>query len=220
MRKRSPPGSESLGRKCNGGSTKWARSRSTSSRSSRPPSSSCARIRRLRQPAHALCALPQGTRSLGSGAMKVFCVFLPLLLAIALQRVVGQIPAAHQTPDVSNKTLLTKPGPSLEGRAEAMSLHKLADDYYDWRNIQFPVGSSNAGLHTWDDRLTDSAPKKSAERAQYIRTLLEKVNAIQTASWPKDEQIDWMLFRAQLENAAFDDRVWHSTSRDPQTYVG
>ena len=41
-----------------------------------------------------------------------------------------------------------------------------------------------------------------------------------TANWPRDERIDWILFRAQLENVAFDDRVLHSTSRDPQTYVG
>ena len=123
-------------------------------------------------------------------------------------------------PDVSNKTLLTKPGPSLQGRAEATALHKLANDYYEWRNLQYPVRSSDAGLHTWDDRLTDYAAGKIAERAQHIRTLLERVNAMQTANWPKDERIDWMLFRAQLENAAFDDRVWHSTSTDPQTYVG
>ena len=43
---------------------------------------------------------------------------------------------------------------------------------------------------------------------------------METAQWPKDQRIDWILFRAQLEGAAFDDRVWHSTSRDPQTYVG
>jgi len=148
-----------------------------------------------------------------------------ILIATSILAFVGLLAANGQTPtetrpDVSNKTLLTKPGPSLQGRAEAMSLHKLADDYYDWRNQQYPVRSSDAGLHTWDDRLTDYAPEKIAERAQYIRMLLEKVNAMPAANWPKDEQIDWMLFRAQLENAAFDDRVWHSTSRDPQTYVG
>ncbi len=142
-----------------------------------------------------------------------------MILGSGVLGVNAQTPSETK-PDVSNKTLLTKPGPSLQGRAEALTLHKLADDYYDWRNLQYPVRSSDAGLHTWDDRLTDYSPEKIAERAQYIRTLLEKVNAMQTATWPKDERIDWMLFRAQLENAAFDDRVWHSTSRDPQTYVG
>jgi uncharacterized protein (DUF885 family) len=130
----------------------------------------------------------------------------------------GQAPEQNK-PDISNKALLTTPGPSLQGRAEATALHKLADDYYNWRNEQYPVRSSDAGLHTWDDRLTDYSPAKIAERAQYVRALLDKVNAMPSAAWPKDERIDWILFRAQLENAAFEDRVWHSASRDPQTYV-
>ncbi len=147
-----------------------------------------------------------------------------ILCAVAVLLVSGFLTANGQTPtqtrpDISNKALLTKPGPSLQGRAEATALHKLADDYYDWRNAQFPVRSSDAGLHTWDDRLTDYSAEKIAARAEYIRALLARVNAMQTAHWPKDERIDWILFRAQLESAAFDDRVWHSTSRDPQTYV-
>jgi uncharacterized protein (DUF885 family) len=104
--------------------------------------------------------------------------------------------------------------------ADVAALHKLANDFYEWRNQQYPVRSSDAGLHTWDDRLTDYAPDKIAARAQHVRALLATVNAIQTANWPKDERIDWLLFRAQLEGFAFDDRVWHSTARDPQTYVG
>jgi len=30
----------------------------------------------------------------------------------------------------------------------AAALHKLANDYYNWRNENDPVSSSNAGLHT------------------------------------------------------------------------
>jgi uncharacterized protein (DUF885 family) len=125
----------------------------------------------------------------------------------------------QRTPDISNKALLTSPGPNLRGRVEATALHKLADEFYAWRDQQYPVRSSDAGLHTWDDRLTDYSPAKIAERAQHIQTLLATVNAMQTATWPKDERIDWILFRSQLESVAFDDRVWHSTSADPQTYV-
>ena len=33
--------------------------------------------------------------------------------------------------------------------ASPAELRKLAADYYDWRNLQFPVFSSDAGLHTW-----------------------------------------------------------------------
>ena len=148
-----------------------------------------------------------------------------MLVAATVLTAWGALVANAQTPeqtkpDISNKALLVKPGATLQGRAEAGALHKLADDYYDWRNEQYPVRSSDAGLHTWDDRLTDYSPEKIAERALHVRALLDQVNAMPTANWPKDERIDWILFRSQLESAAFDDRVWHSTSRDPQTYVG
>lgn len=132
------------------------------------------------------------------------------------------VPAAAETPDVSNKALITSAKPEIGQKkpAEAAALHKLANEFYEWRNQQYPVRSSDAGLHNWDDRLTDYAPDKIAARAEHVRELLAKINAMQTANWPKDERIDWLLFRAQLEGFAFDDRVWHSTMRDPQVYVG
>ncbi|MEO5722129.1 MAG: hypothetical protein ABIR71_11745 [Chthoniobacterales bacterium] len=68
---------------------------------------------------------------------------------------------AQHTPepnsDVSDKALLARPaGAQLANqRAAAAALRKLAEDYYAWRNENYPVRSSDAGLHTWDDRLTD-----------------------------------------------------------------
>ena len=40
------------------------------------------------------------------------------------------------------------------------------------------------------------------------------------AKWPKEDRIDWMLFRAQLEGSAFGSRVLQSEKTDPQLYVG
>ena len=34
------------------------------------------------------------------------------------------------------------------------TLHQLANEYYNWRNQNYPVLSSDAGLHTWDSGLT------------------------------------------------------------------
>ncbi len=42
---------------------------------------------------------------------------------------------------------------------------------------------------------------------------------MQTESWSKDDRIDWLLFRAQLEGVAFFDRVMDFEETDPQTYV-
>ncbi len=129
----------------------------------------------------------------------------------------GQLSSPRQ-PDVSNKALITTANKTAV--LEAAALHKLADDYYAWRNENYPVQSSDAGLHTWDDRLTDYAPAKIDERAKHVRALLDKVRAMKTDSWPKDERIDWILFRSQLENVEFGDRVLKFERTNPQVYVG
>jgi uncharacterized protein (DUF885 family) len=152
---------------------------------------------------------------------------------IALAAIVAVFPLglhAQPTPDgrsdVSNKALITKETPVVKPTSTKPDpsgiarLRKLADDYYAWRNENYPVGSSDAGLHTWDNRLTDYSAAKITERAQYVRKLLEQVRSMATSNWPKDDRIDWMLFRAQLEGADFGNRILQSEKTDPQVYVG
>lgn len=98
-------------------------------------------------------------------------------------------------------------------------LRRVADEYYKWRNRQYPVTSSDAGLHTWDNKLTDYSPAAIATRRAHVIKLLAQVNRLQTANWKKDDRIDWLLFRAQLEAPVFFDRVMDFEHTDPQTYV-
>lgn len=130
-------------------------------------------------------------------------------------------PTPDPKTDVSNKALLTKatPAASKPGN-DIAALRKMADEYYAWRNENFPVFSSDAGLHTWDIRLTDYSPAKIAEREQRIRKLLDQVRSMRTEKWSKDDRIDWMLFRSQLENSDFFSRILQSEKADPQLYVG
>src|SRR6267143_6396887 len=94
-------------------------------------------------------------------------------------------------------------------------LHKLADDYYNWRNQNYPVFSSDSGLHTWDNKLTDYSLSALLARRLHVKELLGKVRAMQTANWSKDDRIDWLLFRSQLESVAFFDRVMDFEETDP-----
>jgi len=156
----------------------------------------------------------------------------PLLVvastSLLLPFAIGYAQAPPQrNPDVSNKALITKATPGLSNDAFKNpsltgidALRKMANEYYTWRNENYPVRSSEAGLHTWDDRLTDYTPAKMSERAQHVHSLLEKVRAMKTDSWTKDDRIDWMLFRAQLENVDFGDRVLNFERTNPQVYVG
>lgn len=98
-------------------------------------------------------------------------------------------------------------------------LRKIAGDYYRWRDVNYPVNSSDQGLHTWDDKLTDYSPRAIAERAQTVRSLLQQVRGMNTAAWAKDDKVDWILFRAELEEVEFYDRVLQRPERDPQVYV-
>ncbi len=126
-------------------------------------------------------------------------------------------PSPSRQPDVSNKTLLTSA--NQDHVMGAAALHKLANDYYNWRNETSPVASSSRGLHTWDDKLPDFSPAKIAADAQHVRALLDKVRAMKIDTWPKDEQIDAILFRAQLENVDFQNRVLKFERTNPLTYT-
>src|SRR5882724_6726358 len=98
-------------------------------------------------------------------------------------------------------------------------LRKLAGDYYNWRNQNYPVSSSDSGLHTWDNRLTDYSLSAVLDRRLHVKGVLVKVDAISAANWNKDDRIDWLLFHSQLEGIVFFNRVMDFEATDPQTYV-
>ncbi len=111
------------------------------------------------------------------------------------------------------------PADAQSAHMSPAELHKLASQYYEWRNQQFPVASSNEGLHTWDDRLTDYSAAAIEQRSQHVREVLGQVRGMDPARWGKDDQIDWLLFRAQLERAEFEDRVLRFVHTNPLVYV-
>jgi len=115
--------------------------------------------------------------------------------------------------------LISATSSAAQQAATPADLHKLADDYYNWRNQNFPVASSDAGLHTWDSKLTDYGLSALLDRRLHVKEVLGKVRSMQTAKWSKDDRIDWLLFRAQLEGTEFFNRVIDFEETDPQTYV-
>ncbi len=122
------------------------------------------------------------------------------LLMLVLFLVVGQMAHAEEggTPD---------------------KLRQMAAEYYRWRNQTYPVASSDRGLHTWDDKLADYSAAAIAAQRQRVEELLAQVKAMATDAWGRDERIDWLLFRAQLEREAFWARVLHFEETNPQFYV-
>jgi uncharacterized protein (DUF885 family) len=104
--------------------------------------------------------------------------------------------------------------------ATPATLHALARAYYARRDSSYPVGASDQGLHTWDDRLASYSLPAVQARRRHIVNLLARVRAIPAQQWTRDDRIDWLLFRAQLEAVAFFDRVMQNEETNPQVYVG
>jgi len=102
--------------------------------------------------------------------------------------------------------------------ATSAALQSLAHEYYAWRDRSDPVNSSDEGLHTWDDQLSD--PSKVQERRAFVETLLDRLRALPTAGFGKDDRIDLALLRAQLERDSFYGRVLQFEETNPQLYVG
>ena len=99
-------------------------------------------------------------------------------------------------------------------------MRRLAQEFYDWRDEDDPVGSSDGGKHGWDDKLADRSPAAMAARTAKVTQLLARLRAADVSSWSKDDTVDWILLRAQLERASFAARVLKPETQDPSVYVG
>src|SRR5262249_6401873 len=108
---------------------------------------------------------------------------------------------------------------STAGAMTPDEMRRLAQELYDWRDQDDPVGSSDAGKHDWDGRLTDRSPAAMAARASKVTQLLARVRGADISSWSRDDAIDWILFRAQLERMSFASRVLKPETTNPILYV-
>jgi uncharacterized protein (DUF885 family) len=114
----------------------------------------------------------------------------------------------------------TKKAPVPMKPLTPVELHTLAHDYYEWQKKVYPVGASDQGFHAADDKLDDFSPAAIARNAAHVRALLDRVRAANVSGWAKDDVIDWLLFRSQLERDDFPSRIQKPEETDPQLYVG
>ena len=112
----------------------------------------------------------------------------------------------------------TTPRNASAPAAAPTDLRALAHEYYAWRDSAYPVASSDQGRHTWDNRLTDYRPAAYRARRQRVHALLDRVRAMSTAGWSKDDRVDWLLFRSELAGADFFGRASEPEEADPQLY--
>ena len=108
---------------------------------------------------------------------------------------------------------------SSQATAAPAELRSLAHAYYQWRDAAYPVATSMAGDHRFDDRLTDYSLPRVLERQRHVSELLARVRSLPTDGYRKDDRVDHVLFQAQLAYADFFGRRLDSERVDPQLYV-
>ncbi len=108
---------------------------------------------------------------------------------------------------------------ALSAAADPAELRKLAHDFYRWRDSAFPVQTSAQGDHRYDDRLADYSPAEVHARQTHVSELLEKMKAMSTDGWGRDDRVDAILFQAQLEAWDLFGRRLDPSATDPQLYV-
>src|SRR4029078_11101342 len=99
------------------------------------------------------------------------------------------------------------------------TLRTTAHDFYEWLDREYPVATSDNGKHTWDHRLPDYSAAARAKRSAHVKEVLARVRATDVSHWSKDDVIDWLLFRSNLEGAELYDRVVRYEENNPTVYV-
>src|SRR5258708_27235854 len=90
-------------------------------------------------------------------------------------------------------TWVTPNSTSAQNPTTPAELRKQAGDYYRWRNQNYPVSSSDSGLHTWDDRLTDYSLSAILDRRLHLKEVPRKAEAIPGPNWTQADRIHSLL---------------------------
>jgi uncharacterized protein (DUF885 family) len=69
-----------------------------------------------------------------------------------------------------------------------------------WRLAQFPQLATRAGVHLYDHQLGDVSPQAQAERLQYWRRVLDRLQRIDPRKLDASARIDYLIYRAQIES--------------------
>lgn len=86
----------------------------------------------------------------------------------------------------------------------------LVDLFNEWREFERPEFTNG---------VPDYTPAAMAQQQRDLRSWKERLWALDTGSWPVEQQIDWHLVRAEMNGLDFDHRIRRPWARDPAFYV-
>jgi uncharacterized protein (DUF885 family) len=83
----------------------------------------------------------------------------------------------------------------------AEDFQALLDESWEWQLLQNPVFASSLGDRRFNDRWTDNSLEAIANRQKQRQTFLDRVRAIDSSQLSVADQLNYELFRRQLQNA-------------------
>jgi uncharacterized protein (DUF885 family) len=78
---------------------------------------------------------------------------------------------------------------------ERARLHTLLDEDWEWQMREFPTFATEVGDSRYDDRWEDLSPASIERRKAHQRDMAKRIEGIDRAKLPADEQLTWDLFR-------------------------
>ncbi|GAB1594970.1 DUF885 domain-containing protein [Lysobacter claricitrinus] len=105
--------------------------------------------------------------------------------------------------------------PSADVRFKAVS-----DAWLDrWMALN-PVAATQLGDHRFDDRLDDLSATGRQQLVDFSRQLLTKLDSIDRAQLSRENQVDALILRNQLQGDIWNMETFQSWAWDPQVYSG
>lgn len=122
----------------------------------------------------------------------------------------------------------TMGAPDAPARAPAQAPRDTADARFadvsrrwldGWMRLN-PVAATQLGDHRFDDRVDDLGPAGRRAQADFSRALLAELDAIDASQLSRENQVDALILRNQLQSDLWSLDTFQGWARDPQVYTG
>lgn len=108
-----------------------------------------------------------------------------------------------------------------QSTAYQQRLVSLERAYMDWSFQENPTSATDAGIHTYDDRLADFSPATQAAEMKKLRGFRNELSALQPAAGTDAHaNVDYLLVRSDIEGDWWQRTFLRGLQRNPSIYEG
>ncbi|WP_133477928.1 DUF885 domain-containing protein [Cognatilysobacter segetis] len=135
------------------------------------------------------------------------------ILALAVTLVLAGCQSAPVAPEAP--PAVTAPSQTADARFQAIT-----NDWLDgWMRLN-PVAATQLGDHRFDDRLDDLSATGRQQLVDFSTRMLARLDAIDRTQLSRENQVDALILRNQLQGDIWNMQTFQSWAWDPQVYSG